>query len=322
VYRYRAYGLSFVSDVKFPELSPTTDNSHVSTRDIRVRLTSKALRLVRAREVISVRTSRNGQPWLRCVRLTDGYLLRFLRTADFLVSRDGCEIACIRRSSRASSITIRHLLLDQVLPVVLNLRGQEAIHATAVLVDGAGVAFLGPTGIGKSTLAASFMLAGYRALGDDCMALLDIDLVRVIPAYPGFRLWTDSAGALNLDHSRAMPVADRINKVRMLARECAANFPTRPVLLKRIYRLTRARTYHRRALRAPLIEPVRPRDAMIELVRASFPLDLDDQAMLARHFRVMRRVAAEVPFSRVMIPDDFRALPAVRDAILMDLAAD
>ena len=61
------------------------------------------------------------------------------------------------------------------LPVVLNLRGQEAIHATAILVNGTGVAFLGPTGSGKSTLAASFMLAGYRALGDDCMALLDSD---------------------------------------------------------------------------------------------------------------------------------------------------
>ena len=142
-----------------------------------------------------------------------------------------------------------------------------------------------------------------------------------MPAYPGFRLWTDSAGALNLDHSRAMPVADRTNKVRMLARECAARFPRRAVPLKGIYRLTRARTHRRRVLRTPLIERLKPRDAMIELVRSSFPLDIADKAMLARHFQVMRRVASEVPFSRVMIPDDFSALPAVRDAILKDLAS-
>lgn len=270
---------------------------------------------------MSLRTSQNGQPWLRYSLLADGYLLRFLRTADFRVSRDGREITCLRRFDRVSSNTVRHLLLDQVLPVVLNLRGQEAIHATAVLVEGAGVAFLGPTGTGKSTLAASFMLAGYRALGDDCMALLDTDLVRVLPAYPGFRLWRDSAGALKLDHSHAMPVADRIDKVRMLARECAANFPRRAVPLKGIYRLARARTYHRKPLRAPLIERLTPRDAMIELVRSSFPLDITDIGMLARHFRVMRRVASEVPFNRVMIPDDFSALPAVRAAILKDLAS-
>jgi hypothetical protein len=35
----------------------------------------------------------------------------------------------------------------------------------------------------------------------------------------------------------------------------------------------------------------------------------------------MRRVASEVPFNRVMIPDDFSALPAVRAAILKDLAS-
>jgi hypothetical protein len=320
VFRYRAYGLSFVSDVNFPELSSAADNNKASTSDVRVRLNSRSRHVVRPPDIFSVRTSQNGKPWLRFGRLANGFLLRFLRTADFRVSGDGREIVCIRRSSRASSTTVRHLLLDQVLPVVLNLRGQEAIHATAVLVAGAGVAFLGPTGSGKSTLAASFMLAGYRALGDDCMALLANDLVRVIPAYPGFRLWKDSAGALNLDHSRAMPVADRIDKVRMLASECASGFPTRPVPLKRIYRLVRARSYRRKALRTPLIERLKPRDAMIELVRSSFPLDIADKMMLARHFQVMRQVASEVPFSRVMLPDDFTALPAVRDAILSDFA--
>jgi hypothetical protein len=42
--------------------------------------------------------------------------------------------------------------------------------------------------------------------------------------------------------------------------------------------------------------------------------------MLARHFRVMHRVASEVPFSRVTMPNDFSALPAVREAILADFA--
>jgi hypothetical protein len=59
---------------------------------------------------------------------------------------------------------------------------------------------------------------------------------------------------------------------------------------------------------------------MIELVCASFPLDVSDQAMLARHFKVMHRVASEVPFSRVTMPDDFGALPAVREGILADFA--
>lgn len=42
--------------------------------------------------------------------------------------------------------------------------------------------------------------------------------------------------------------------------------------------------------------------------------------MLARHFRVMHRVASEDPFSRVTMPDNFSALSAVRETILADFA--
>lgn len=34
----------------------------------------------------------------------------------------------------------------------------------------------------------------------------------------------------------------------------------------------------------------------------------------------MQRVASEIPVLRVLIPDDFAALPAVRQAILRDLS--
>jgi len=286
-----------------------------------VRLAAKAPILLRPREIVSTRTLEDRRPWLSCGRLRDGYLLRFFRLADFRISADGGEIACIRRAARTSLNTIRHLLLDQVLPMVLNLRGREALHATAVIVDGAtAIAFLGPAGAGKSTLAASFMLAGCGALGDDCLALDAGARIRAIPAYPGFRLWTDSADALNADASGAIPVAGYTSKVRMLARECAASFPRRPIPLSALYRLTRVRNYRGLPLRTPLIERLKPRDAMIELVSSSFPLDIADSAMLARHFQVMQRVAREVPFSRVMVPDEFGALPSVRDAILTDLA--
>jgi hypothetical protein len=47
-------------------------------------------------------------------------------------------------------------------------------------------------------------------------------------------------------------------------------------------------------------------------------MTVSDQTMLARHFTVMHRVASEVPFSQVTMPDDFSALPAVREAIFAD----
>ena len=318
--RYQAYGLSFDCDRPIPELAGSADRNSVGSPDLRTRLTSRFATVLRPVKIVSVRTFGDGRPWLKCGRLRDGYLLRFLRIADFRVSHDSREIVCVRRSAKTSLNTIRHLLLDQVFPLVLNLRGREAIHATAVIARAGAIAFLGPAGAGKSTLAASFMLAGFRALGDDCLAIEAGRRILAVPAYPGFRLWEDSAAALKADLGASTPVADYSVKARMLAGECGANFPQRPVALRRIYRLIRGRA-GRKKIRVAAVEPVAPRDALIELVSASFPLDIADQAMLERHFRVMQRVAREVPMRRVLIPDDFGALPAVRAAILADLAA-
>jgi hypothetical protein len=62
-------------------------------------------------------------------------------------------------------------------------------------------------------------------------------------------------------------------------------------------------------------------EAFPVLVGASFPLDLTDHAMLARHFRLIVSVAATVPIRRLTIPNDFTALPAVRAAVIADLEA-
>jgi hypothetical protein len=41
--------------------------------------------------------------------------------------------------------------------------------------------------------------------------------------------------------------------------------------------------------------------------------------MLRRHFQFIVRVATNVPLRRLLIPNDFSALPAVREAVMADL---
>jgi hypothetical protein len=58
-------------------------------------------------------------------------------------------------------------LTGTVLAVVLMLRGHPVLHASAVEVDGKAVAFVGASGMGKSTLATAFCGQGAALITDD-----------------------------------------------------------------------------------------------------------------------------------------------------------
>src|SRR5207249_867812 len=131
-------------------------------------------------------------------------------------------------------------LLDQVLPLGLNMKGHETLHATAVLTRLGVCAFTGPTGAGKSTLAASFLLAGYPALSDDCLVLKeDNGQILAEPAYAGLRLWEDAFEALGENHNVSLPVAHYTSKKRLIRAEHLRNFPVNAHPLARIYSLVR-----------------------------------------------------------------------------------
>ena len=96
---------------------------------------------------------------LSLARRVDGFLLRFPFLADFVIDAEGCRIGAWAAPD-IDEETLRHLLLDQVLPRVLGYKERLVLHASAVLVNGTAMAFAGNTGAGKSTLAASFQTAG------------------------------------------------------------------------------------------------------------------------------------------------------------------
>ncbi len=62
---------------------------------------------------------------------------------------------------------IRDVLIDQVIPLVLFMQGALILHASAVCASINGVCFAGPSGMGKSTIAASFVERGYSLIDDD-----------------------------------------------------------------------------------------------------------------------------------------------------------
>jgi len=65
----------------------------------------------------------------------------------------------------------RRMLIAQVLPFAAALQGLEVFHASAVATPLGAVALLGPSGVGKTSLAVELCRQGEEFLADDVLAL-------------------------------------------------------------------------------------------------------------------------------------------------------
>jgi hypothetical protein len=251
----------------------------------------------------------DGTLWTQFFRQGAGYLLRFPDLADFEVSADGRSVQGYPAPG-VTSATVEHLYLNQVLPLALSRQGKLVLHGSAVDIGGQGVAFLGESGRGKSTLAASFATEGTRFLTDDGLLLEWAgDACMIIPSHPSIRLWEDSQSALMKTGTAMAPSVSFTSKSRFLAGQgipfCEESRP-----LHRIYFLGEGEA------ETPVIEAVRPAEALIELVKHSFLLDIEARDMLVRHFDDLTRLAALPIYFRLDYPRDYEALGAVREAIV------
>ena len=188
--------------------------------------------------------------------------------------------------------TVEHLYLNQVLPLALSRQFKFVLHASAVEIGNFAVAFMGVSGQGKSTLATSFATSGHRFLTDDGLQLeKGEDGYLIQPSHPSIRLWDDSRLALMPETAQTAPPVDFTPKSRFLADdEVAYCDEARP--LRCLYFLGEGDTD------TVSIEPVSGRDAMIELVRHSFLLDIEAREMLMHHFGQLTELARIPMFFR------------------------
>jgi len=256
----------------------------------------------------------DGTLWTAFYRTGSSYLLRFPDLADFTVSADGLEVTA-HPVPGLSAYTIEHLYLNQVLPLALSRQFKLVLHASAVEIGNFAVAFLGISGRGKSTLAASFSTSGCRFLTDDGLQLEKGPGGYLIqPSHPSIRLWDDSRQALIPETAQAAPAVDYTPKSRLLAGDevayCDASRP-----LRCMYFLGEGDT------ETISIEPIGGRDAMIELVRHTFLLDIEEREMLLHHFGQLTELARIPMFFRLDYPRHYEMLAHVREAVIRHSSA-
>ena len=248
-----------------------------------------------------------------CVRLPSGATyLRWPHLYEFSVSADGARVAC-RPLDGCDRSVLQNFLFGQILGVALVLQGFEPLHAAVVSLDGCAVAFLGDCTFGKSTLLASLVHAGWRAVTDDLL-LLDRRSAEIL-ALPG-------TGRIKLQPDAARRFFGGVD----------AGLPLNPMTAKRAFPLDPSRREAARLpLRALMILPEpderdRARDIEIapasrvelvhELLKNTFTVDILDRARLVRQLESAAVVASTVPGFRLRYPTGLQHLDDVRDAIV------
>jgi hypothetical protein len=242
-------------------------------------------------------------------RVGSGYLLRFPGLADFEIAADGLAVRCLP-TLETSDATSRHLYINQVLPLVLGRLGKMVFHASAVEIAGAALAFVAESSRGKSTLAASFATTGSPMLTDESLVVDErASMYWGMPGHPSVRLWDDSEQVLIAPGAETAPGLPFTSKRRFLAAP-ELRFSDGPAPLRRVYFLGDG------SASTVTLEPMEAVDVMLELLKASFLLNVDDKPRLASHFDEVARLARRPIHFRLDFPRRFDLLPTVRQAVI------
>lgn len=304
---YRICDYTFRSNVPIPELVPGDNEQPEFT----FQLCAGTGDFSESYRWLNHWYSLDGSIWLTFARLEAGYLLRFPTLADFVVSADARAICCYLRANCPPE-TMRHLLLNQVIPIVLSHLGKLVLHASACATPQGAIAFMGMTGTGKSTLAASFGLEGFAVLTDDCLLVEEQDgVIKTVPSYPGLRLWPETVAALFEQEPVLQPLAHYTDKKRLLFDQKELDVP---LSLRAIYVLTQPENMQ--DVTGVTITPLVASEALLETVKHTFQLDVTDRQKLGQAFRRYEWLAKSVPFFRLAFPREHAFLSAVNEAIL------
>jgi hypothetical protein len=321
VNRYRVYGVGL--ETEFPFTWPVPGTS--GPVDLRFDLEDAPPGTGDAEEGGATRTATIDVPDVRA-GARDEEVITYHRRAglDIVRIRDTAEhylysdrILChLHRSEWAFLAEIQ--LLGIVLALWLERRGRAVLHASAVVVGGGAVAFLGAKGGGKTTAATALVAAGHPLLVDDLLALEVTDGPTFAQAgYPMLRLEPDQVHHFVGDH-RSLPIVHPdFTKRRVFLEDGLGAFHPGPAPLRQLYIPLRGRD---RA--APvMIEPLTDRDGLLAGLHHSYLRDLPAEMGLAPdRLRLLARVLERVPVSIIRYPDGFENLPALVDAVERDVA--
>jgi hypothetical protein len=289
--RHSGAGLTIVADRPIPGLGVP---GSAATADLRIHVGPPAT----FADARYVSVYDGVAPQLAVSRCRDGYRFEYGDGTRFWIDGAAEQIWMTWRTTFEDACTY---LIGPIMAFVLRLRGDVALHASAVRIGDAAVAFVGPHGSGKSTTAAALARAGCPVVTDD--------LLRLTPGPAGWlahpygsalRLWPASAVLLYGDAERLPRITASWDKRGLaFAAEGDAVAAAASVPLRTLVFLSRSSGAAVR-FEAQLITGS---DAILQLIANSSAGHLLDAHARAHEFRAIARLARTVACLAVSIGD-------------------
>lgn len=309
---YEIYGARVVSNIPLPGLAISGRDRSI---DLRLQLNQRPDFISKFSAppdgYLYTSLDHKGEPLLRVSTLMDAsyFVFEYVDGVRFAVERQGREIW----GDWPEDYTLEDActyLTGPVIAFTLRLRGITCLHASAVAINGRGIALMGMPGAGKSTTAAAFAMSGFPVLADDVAVLSEKGTGFLVqPGYPRVNLWPDSVSLLFGAEDALPRITPTWDKRYLPLGGSSHKFQSEPLPLGAIYVLGEREP----DLSAPLVEEFAGIDAFMALVSNTYVNYLLDADMRSREFEVLGRIMATVPVRRVR--------PARDSSKVIDLSA-
>jgi len=174
-----------------------------------------------------------GAPQGVCYQALPGqFLLQIKTIARYLVSNGDQILVDIMPGADLAAVGL--FLQGAAFSAMLYQRGFLPFHGSAIATPRGAVVIAGPSGYGKSTLAAEFRRRGYAVLADELCAARVGHEVELLPANPTVMLWADTLDHLELDKASLRPARANMEKYIV---PLGSGFSCAPLRLHAVYSL-------------------------------------------------------------------------------------
>lgn len=246
-------------------------------------------------------------------RRADLFLLHLPGLACFEFGLAGDEVV-VRAPPETRRETIEDQFFRTALPLILQARGREVLHASAVSTPAGVVALCAEKESGKSTLAYALSRRGYSLWADDAVAI-EVEDERAWSFPVPFALRLRPASAAHFERAGTPPAPDPPAR-----RVAAAGSANGRAPLRAAFVLTRLRAAGGAAA-APEARRLAASEAFTALLANAYCFTLGDpdrkQAMM-RHFLMLTR---ELPVFALRYPTGLEHLEAILDTLESALAS-